>query len=167
MLCVRHDRLRCRSIGIEHMLLEAWRVSRQDKPRNCALGEDVRTWSYPRGIVEGSTIENLYCGEAFERQANAVAARTTEAEIQRAPMMRGAMPVGGKRDALEFNSFLQEHRLDGKRAARGSLAHGAVAHEYLQGSTRSCEAEFAAQTATAMDLRHSNSPNMDDARCGA
>ena len=54
------NRLSCCSICIEHMLLEAGRVTRQDGPRNCALSEDVRAWSKPRRIVEGSGIEDLY-----------------------------------------------------------------------------------------------------------
>lgn len=67
------------------------------------------------------------------------------------------MLIGGERTAMEFDPFLQEDRFDGKRATRGPLAHGAMAHDHLHGSPGSCEADFAAQAGAAMDLRHSDS----------
>ncbi len=82
-------------------------------------------------------------------------------------MVRRAMLIGGKRTAFKLDSFLQKDGLDGKCAAGGPLAHSAVSHEHLHGSPSSCEANLPAQTATAMDLRHLDSENEDDACCGA
>src|SRR6185295_318053 len=95
LVTARHGRCR-RSVGIEHVLLEALDVVRQGEPWHGAGGEDVRAWSEPGGIVEGSSVENLHRREPLQRQANAVAARSAETEMQHAPVIRRAVAVGGE-----------------------------------------------------------------------
>src|SRR4051812_5335175 len=62
-----------RSIGVEHMLLEALDITRHGQPRHCARSEDVRARNQPSGFVKGSSVQNLNGRESFQREAYAVA----------------------------------------------------------------------------------------------
>ena len=148
------DRLSSFPVSVEHVLLEALHVARQGQPRDCAVSEDVRARRQPGGLVEGSRVKNLHRRKPLQREAQTVTARAAKAELQNAPVILGAIAIGGELLAADRDLLLHEDRLNGERATCDALAHVAVAYQHLQWAPGDGKADFTAKTAAGMNFVH-------------